>query len=299
MYQFSTLTYNLKCREITLRFKRKTGYTMLLKFIVKKEKKKTLWSLRLHKKKQKFIDILLPQAALLWISCRQDLIHLKGANEGLDLCCLEDSSSSANEVNSKSRSLAKENVQKIISVLHPQLERTLLDCLRKISIQFRVSGEEGGPKIWYAKNLESQYPRPDSPRRNLVSAAPAPSPAVGSPNPSPTPSADPAPSPMPVPSSPPDSNSQPPTPVPFFPPTSNNSSTSPDSNSNVQANKQSASRKPVVIAVVVTASVTFVVAALFFLCCCKVCGRGSGVRRNDERPLLSLSLSDYSVGRFP
>ena len=33
---------------------------MLLKFIVKKEKKKkkTLWSLRLHKKKQKFIDIL-------------------------------------------------------------------------------------------------------------------------------------------------------------------------------------------------------------------------------------------------
>lgn len=236
-------------------------------------------------------------AALLWISCRQDLIHLKGANEGLDLCCMEDSSSSVNEVNSKSQSLAKENIQKIISVLHPQLERTLLDCLRKISIQFRVSGEEGGPKIWYAKNLESQYPRPDSPRRNLVterSPAPAsaPAPAVGSPNPSLTPS----PSPMQVPSSPPDSNSQPPPPVPFFPPASNDSSASPDSNSNVQANKQSASRKPVVIAVVVTASVTFVVAALFFLCCCKVCGRRSGVRRNDERPLLSLSLSDYSVG---
>lgn len=250
----------------------------------------------MNKKKQKFIDILLPQAALLWISCRQDLIHLKGANEGLDLCCLEDSSSSVNEVNSKSQSLAKENIQKIISVLHPQLERTLLDCLRKISIQFRVSGEEGGPKIWYAKNLESQYPRPDSPRRNLVTeSSPGPAPAVGSPNPSLTPS----PSPMQVPSSPPDSNSQPPPPVPFFPPASNDSSASPDSNSNVQANKQSASRKPVVIAVVVTASVTFVVAALFFLCCCKVCGRRSGVRRNDERPLLSLSLSDYSVGRFP
>ena len=228
------------------------------------------------------------------------MIHLTGANEGLDLCCPEDSSSSANEVNSKSQSLAKENIQKIISVLHPQLERTLLDCLRKISIQFRVSGEESGPKIWYAKNLESQHPRPDSPRRNLGSA-PAPAPAVVSPNPSPTPSADPAPSPSPssVPSSHLDSNSQPPSLVPFFPPTSNDSSASPASNSNVQANKQSASRKPVVIAVVVTASVTFVVAALFFLCCCKVCGRGSGVRRNDERPLLSLSLSDYSVGRFP
>lgn len=274
---------------------------MLLKFIIKKEKKKTLWSLRLHKKKQKFIDILLPQAALLWINCRQDLIHLKGANEGLDLYCLEDSSSSVNEVNSKSQSLAKENIRKIISVLHPQLERTLLDCLRKISIQFRVSGEEGGPKVWYAKNLESQYPRPDSPRRNLLAVppAPAPAPVFGSPNPSPTPSPDPVPSPMPVPSSPPDSNSHPSPQVPFFPPTSNDSSASQDSNSTVQANKQSASRKPVVIAVVVTASVTFVVAALFFLCCCKFCGRGSGVRRNDERPLLSLSLSDYSVGRFP
>ncbi|KAM4092558.1 hypothetical protein ACJW30_06G048400 [Castanea mollissima] len=235
-------------------------------------------------------------AALLWISCRQDLIHLKGANE-LDLYCLEDSSSSANEVNSKSQSLAKENIQKIISVLHPQLERTLLDCLRKISIQFRVSGEEGGAKVWYAKNLESQYPRPDSPRRNLGAAqAPAPAPVVGSPSPSPTPSPDPAPSPMPVPSSPPDSNSHPSPQVPFFLPTTNDSSANQDSNSTVQANKQRASRKPVVIAVVVTASVTFVVAALFFLCCCKFCRRGSGVRRNDERPLLSLSLSDYSVG---
>ena len=46
MYQFSTLTYNLKCREITLRFKRKTGYTMLLKFIVKKEKKKNIMVLK-------------------------------------------------------------------------------------------------------------------------------------------------------------------------------------------------------------------------------------------------------------
>ena len=84
------------------------------------------------------------------------------------------------------------------------MERTLLDCLRKISIHFRVFGEEGGPKIWYAKNLESQYPRPDTPRRNLgvessEPQASAPALAVGSPNPSPTPSADPAPSPMPVP----------------------------------------------------------------------------------------------------
>lgn len=248
-------------------------------------------------------------AELLWISCRQDLIHLKEAIEDLDLCCLEETSSSANEVNSKFRSLAKENIHKIISVLHPQLERTLLDCLRKTNIQFSVSGEEGGSKIWYAKYLESQNSRPDSPRRNLgaelqsISNPPGPSPIS-----SPTPSPGPALSPAPV--SSPDSNSQRPAASPrvppFFPIDSKNStsdppadelfSASPDSNSNVQADKKSASRKPVVIAVIVTASVTFVVAALFFLCFCKVCRTGTAGRRNDERPLLSLSLSDYSVG---
>ena len=139
-----------------------------------------------------------------------------------------------------------------------------------------------------------------------ISNPPGPSPIS-----SPTPSPGPALSPAPV--SSPDSNSQRPAASPrvppFFPIDSKNStseppadelfSASPDSNSNVQADKKSASRKPVVIAVIVTASVTFVVAALFFLCFCKVCRTGTAGRRNDERPLLSLSLSDYSVGRFP
>ncbi|CAL0323560.1 unnamed protein product [Lupinus luteus] len=49
-----------------------------------------------------------------------------------------------------------------------------------------------------------------------------------------------------------------------------------------------------VTAVVVTAVMTFVVAALLFLCCCRCCG--SQVSQTDERPLLSLSMSDYSIG---
>lgn len=49
----------------------------------------------------------------------------------------------------------------------------------------------------------------------------------------------------------------------------------------------------IIIAVGVTASVTFIVAVLLFYCCC---GTSFGSGRNDERPLLSLSLSDNSVG---
>ncbi|PIN02455.1 Rho GTPase effector BNI1 [Handroanthus impetiginosus] len=48
----------------------------------------------------------------------------------------------------------------------------------------------------------------------------------------------------------------------------------------------------IIIAVVVTACATFAVALLIFFCCC---GVGSGQGKNDERPLLSLSLSDNSI----
>ncbi|KAF8116876.1 hypothetical protein N665_0014s0136 [Sinapis alba] len=54
--------------------------------------------------------------------------------------------------------------------------------------------------------------------------------------------------------------------------------------------------KTIIIAVVTTAVSTFLLAALLFLCCTKVCGKGSGGRINDERPLLSLSSNEYSLG---
>lgn len=229
------------------------------------------------------------------------MIHLKEAVEDLDLCFLVETSSSANEVNSNFRSLAKENIQKIISVLHPQFKRTLLDCLRKNNILSHISGEEGGSKIWYAKYLDSLYPRPGSPRRRLgsespqsIAATPSPAPAVGSLPFSPTSSPDPAPSPATVPSSPPESNPQ----HPASQDSNQDSSASPDSNPIVQENKKSNSNKSVVIAVAVTASVTFVVAALLFICFSKVCRKGSGLRRNDERPLLGISFSEFSVGIY-
>ncbi|KAF2579708.1 hypothetical protein F2Q70_00008000, partial [Brassica cretica] len=55
-------------------------------------------------------------------------------------------------------------------------------------------------------------------------------------------------------------------------------------------------QKTIIIAVVTTAVSTFLLAACLFLCCTKVCGKGSGRRINDERPLLSLSSNEYSLG---
>ncbi|KAF9672935.1 hypothetical protein SADUNF_Sadunf11G0096000 [Salix dunnii] len=90
---------------------------------------------------------------------------------------------------------------------------------------------------------------------------------------------------------------------PFFPrlsppplSLSENSSGGSTSGPNIEPDNGKNNNKTVLIAVLVTAAVTFVLAALFFLFCTTVCRRGSGARRNDERPLLSISLSDYSVG---
>uniref|UniRef100_A0A5B6Z1K3 Formin-like protein n=1 Tax=Davidia involucrata TaxID=16924 RepID=A0A5B6Z1K3_DAVIN len=246
-------------------------------------------------------------AELLWVNCWLELIHAKEAIEDLELYVPEEQSSSSNEIISKSRSLAKENIQKAISVLHPQVKQTLLDCLRKKKLLFLVSGEESSSKNWYTKYLESLFPRSDSPRRRELlqssTETPAPSPAVGSPSFSPTPSSVPAPSSSQVPSPqrPAESPVQPFFPRDFndssLPPTAgDHSSASPNSSTNVQSNKQNSSHKSVVIAVGVTAAVTFIVATLLFLCYHKTCKTGSGVGRNDERPLLSLSLSDYSTG---
>lgn len=230
------------------------------------------------------------------------MIHLKEFAKELDLSFPEEIFSRRHEIDAKSLSLAIENVQKTISFLHPQVKQSLLDCLQRHNILFRVSGEDSGSKSWYSKYFESIFPGDNSPRRYLqaVPSAPAPSSGIGSPSPSPSPGPVPTPSQLP--------HSDPPTPsssTPFFPPAGNdrnlgvppseNSSSGPGG-SNVEPDKKSNSHRSVIIAVAVTASVTFVAVALFFLCCGGFCKPGSKVRRNDERPLLSLSLTDFSAG---
>lgn len=206
---------------------------------------------------------------MLWLNCKIELIKLKDAIKELDLCLPEKVSSCANEINRWS--MEKESIDKIISLLHPEVKQILLDCLRKNNIIFRVSGEEGSSKVWYAEYI---FGKRAGPRRNLgieslhwlkkVSAKAPPSPYD----------------------------------LKHYSVSLNTyeeASLSEDSGANAQEKKNNGSQS-VVIAIVVTACVTFLIAAVLFLCCYRVCGGGS--KMNDESPLLSPSMTDSSVGIF-
>ncbi|KAJ6980116.1 formin-like protein 5 [Populus alba x Populus x berolinensis] len=244
-------------------------------------------------------DVDKDTAELLCIICKVDLIRLKEAG-GNNFFSPEETFSGADELSSEGWSMAKENSQRLIKVLHPQLKETILDCIRKNSYLFHVSGDEGGADIYHSTSLNSLFHRHAGARRNLlqsIAEAPAPAPAVGSLIPSPAPAPDLALSPVSTPNPAPSPQelffTQPSPPPPSL---SENSSGGPASVPNIDPDNGKNNNKTVLIAVLVTAAVTFVLAALFFLFCTKACRRGSGARRNDERPLLSISLSDYSVG---
>ncbi|XP_004294331.1 PREDICTED: formin-like protein 5 [Fragaria vesca subsp. vesca] len=232
-------------------------------------------------------------AQLLWVCCKVDLAHLVEIIQDLHIWLPEETSSSTDAISLKRQSLEEENVQKVFSVLHPQVKQTLSDCFRKNNIFFGVSGEESASKIWYAKYIESLFPRP-VPRRNMgtelletFAEEPSPAPAPGSSKLSPVSSPGPGPSASSIPRSLSPAAPQ----GSFFPPVSLNSVSSPAPGSVIQITKKKTDRKPIIIAVVVTASVTFFVAAVFFLCCTKICRTQRKGRQNDESPLLSLSLS--------
>ncbi|KAG5546376.1 hypothetical protein RHGRI_018529 [Rhododendron griersonianum] len=230
-------------------------------------------------------------AELLWVHCGVDLINVKEAVEDLQLYAAELKSGFDTAIGSRRTLLAEEDTQKPVHVLNPEVNQ-IMDCLRQKNLQTLIYGEDGGSKNWYTKYLEFFSARTDAPRRRHLlqspASVPAPSPA-SSPSPSSAPSPSdsqlsaqsPSPSPSPV--------------VSFSQPTADgHSSATSNSSTSGQTNKKNSNRKPVVVAVVVTATLSFVFAALLFIC--YRCRKGSGGGRNDERPLLSLSLSDYSIG---
>ncbi|KAJ8763673.1 hypothetical protein K2173_003145 [Erythroxylum novogranatense] len=227
-------------------------------------------------------------------NCRFDLTCFEEANEGL-------SSFSEETSRTKDWLLAKEKIQKLTKFLHLQSKQTLLDWIRKQNLLFHVYGEKGGSASEDRECPDSLFATKVVRRRKLLqSTPPAPEPTAGStfPTPSPSPSPDLAPSPSVNPPSPTPGTK------PFFPPVDRsppppgeNGSSDPVSGSDVEpVSATKSNHQPIIIAVAVTASVTFVFAALLFFCCTRMCGGGRGARRNDERPLLSLSLSDYSAG---
>ncbi|KAJ6727970.1 FORMIN-RELATED [Salix koriyanagi] len=261
-------------------------------------------------------DVEKDTAELLCIICKVDFIRLKEAGENPNFYLPEETFSGADELSSKGWSVEKENSQRLIKVLHPQLKETLTDCIRKNNYLFHVSGDEGSADIYHSTFLNSLFHRHAGARRNLLQSiasmipSPAPAPSFGSmiPSPAPAPSfgsmiPSPAPAPYLAPHPVSTQNPAPSSDETIFPrlsppplSLSENSSGGSTSGPNIEPDNDKNNNKTVLIAVLVTAAVTFVLAALFFLFCTTVCRRGSGARRNDERPLLSISLSDYSVG---
>ncbi|PHT35417.1 Formin-like protein 11 [Capsicum baccatum] len=223
----------------------------------------------------------------LWLNCRLELEHSNEVFEDLKFSGSGEEASGSHGILSNRRSLTK-NKEKNVNVLNKEV---LMGCLLKKNLLFPVSGEEKHSPTWYSRCKDFLFSWYGAPRRReLLQVGDAPSPAPA-----------PATSPSETPNSPPPA---PPPSKPFFPVDYNNSSKSSapsdqsfisqNSTSDGQSNKKS-NTKTILVAVLVTASVTFIVVALFFICYCKVCGVGYRKGKNDERPLLSLSISDHSA----
>ncbi|KAK8630246.1 hypothetical protein V6N13_079049 [Hibiscus sabdariffa] len=232
-------------------------------------------------------------AELLWISCRQDLNDFNVDFEDLNFYLLGETPSTTNDITTKSHSLERESTKKLISVLRPELKQALFDCIRKNNLLFQVSGEDSGFKTWYTGYFESLFHWHGVPRRALAtesivlasasnlgpSLAPAPSPSSEFPRLIPE-------SPASLPS--------------FFPTPSNEAAATQNNLPNTMSpanmdsiHKGTDNSRTIIIACVMTAVVTSVVAALFFCVCCHI---GSSAKQNDDRPLLSLSLNEFSGG---
>ncbi|KAK4781518.1 hypothetical protein SAY86_015620 [Trapa natans] len=233
------------------------------------------------------------QAEPQLINCRSGLII-----KDLNLCFPQKvSSGSSNSFSYECVSFSKGDIGEFVHALHPDLKQSVVDCLRRNGLTFRVLGEETVSKHWYSQYLKSTPSSLNTHRRFLATQSPAaaPGPAVSS---------GPDTSSSPSPSGTLDSGSSPPAPPPkvsFFPPFNapspqallSQSNSSASLSSNDQASKENSSKRAVVIAVAVTAPITFLLAALLFLCYNKYRSR-IRAGRNDDRPL--LSMSDYSVG---
>ncbi|KAK4768041.1 hypothetical protein SAY87_003182 [Trapa incisa] len=205
------------------------------------------------------VEIDQDTAALLWINCRTELIHVKDAIEDLDLCFPHKVLDvMGDRVDHECLSLPEGNVREIMNAVHHDLKVSILDCLRRNNYPFHVSGEETHSNHWHTKYIESVPPTANNHRRDLASS----------------------------------SSSE----------MTGEHSTEKKINSLAKLSSKKKkmegndTNRQIIIAVVVTASVTIIFAVLLFLCCSKLCSSRTDMGLHDDRPLLSLSMTDYSTG---
>ncbi|KAL5573218.1 hypothetical protein UlMin_022815 [Ulmus minor] len=256
------------------------------------------------------------RAELAWTHCRK---LLDGTVKDWDLFIRKEATG-----DSSSMFLRKSSIHKAIVVLPAHTKQRLFDCLRKKNLLFH---DRKASSKWSVKTVELLLGWSNTHRRNLAgvaspapkSPAPAPvhaiTPAAVSPNSAPAPASSPSPKPQP-PVEPPD---------PFLPldkidssPRPLSQKNSPDSNDaaeeifiplldspppppskhkhslpappppSLHINKQA---RTFVIAATSTGIIIF---ALLLCCCLKGSGQKNGKR--DEKPLLTLTSSDFSAG---
>ncbi|MCL7052264.1 hypothetical protein MKW94_024994 [Papaver nudicaule] len=226
----------------------------------------------------------------LWINCRLHKMQVQETYDRFDFCFPEDfpiGSDSGNQV------LTKQSLHEAINLLPPEMKQDLLDCLQKHSIACQMSGEDDDSDTWYTKYLQPVLEWSVATRRFLaadslvIGASAAPSPSPGAQSSRNGPSRSPGHSLGKQIVSPSSSKA--------LRSDGAHSPKKPQSKSSSQSKKQN-NQKSIAVAISVTAATTFIFAALLF-CCYQKCRRSySGDGLKDDRPLLTLSLSDFSVG---
>ncbi|KAJ7981340.1 Formin-like protein [Quillaja saponaria] len=239
------------------------------------------------------------------VHCRKELTDRNNnAVEEFDLYNLPEESTEMRSVQ-----LTERNVYKAIKFLPPHLEQNILDCVRKKSFPFPVSGEEVGSRSLLLKCVELLLGWPSAPRRYLADEshsqiapstgpAEAPEAAAASPSHGPSPASSLSPNLQPrvedpslpsdeieplTPPRPPKQASPRPQAKPHNPPKKQ------DDNDN---------KTTIIVAAAATAAGTIVLIVLILFCCLKSNKKKIGPKegQKDDRPLLTLSISDFSAG---
>ena len=263
--------------------------------------------------------ILLLQAELVWIHCRQ-VIDTKYAHKDFNFFNpLEEKTRS----NSKSALLKKRSLHQAIKILPLHTKMKLCDCSRKKNLLFCASSREANSG-WIRNSVERFLSWSSTPRRYLGTTLsqsvsrirppkrPAKSIAAAPISEGPAPASSPSPNVQPPAEAPEDPFSQldkldsaprpsprrhPPPPDVFLPIDMFNLAPPPSRPKHPPPPPPVKNDNPIrkIASVVTAAGILFVVASLLF--CCFKGGSGKGNGQRDEKPLLTMSSSDFSAGK--